>query len=58
MKESSDANLLPIEAEWLSGTGSTTAAIAAWKEFATYVPVHSPQQAAINQKIAQLKAKQ
>jgi len=58
MKESADANLLPIDAEWLTSTGSTTAAISAWKEFAIYIPAASPQQSAINQKIAQLKAKQ
>ena len=57
MKESADANLLPIEAQWLTSTGSTTAAISAWKKFSTYIPANSPQQAAINQKIAQLKAK-
>jgi uncharacterized protein len=58
MKESSDANLLPIEADWLSSIGSTTAAIAAWKEFSTYIPANSPQQSAINAEIATLKAKQ
>ena len=57
IKESSDANLLPIEAEWLTSTGSTTAAIDAWKKFAAYVPAHSQQQDAINQKIAQLQNK-
>jgi tetratricopeptide (TPR) repeat protein len=55
--KSADPNLLPIEADWLSSIGSTTAAIAAWKEFSTYVA--SPSQlASINIKIAQLKAKQ
>lgn len=57
MDKSADPNLLPIEADWLSSTGSTTAAIAAWKEFATYVS--SPSQlSSINAKIAQLKAEQ
>ena len=56
MKESLDSNLLPIKAEWLDSIGSTTGAIAAWKEFATYVPAN--QQGAINAKIAQLQAKQ
>jgi tetratricopeptide (TPR) repeat protein len=57
MKASADANLFPIEAAWLTSTGSTTAAISAWKEFSTHIPANSPQQAAINQKIAQLRAK-
>lgn len=57
MEKSADPNLLPIEAEWLSSTGSTTAAIDAWKQFSTYVSSPS-QQASINAKIAQLKAKQ
>jgi tetratricopeptide (TPR) repeat protein len=55
MKNSADANLIPLEAYWLSSIGSTTAAISAWKEFATYVP--ASQQAAIDAEIAKLEAK-
>jgi len=55
MEKSADSNLLPIKAGWLSSIGSTTAAIATWKQFSNYVSSAS-QRAAIDAEIARLSA--